>query len=475
MHHTICSLKPGMTFYRQLLVVLTLLFIPWMAQAQSVPWLDIENSRETVVSEPVFGGKAVIYETGLQRKRTIVLVHGLGQEGARIWKDTIKTLSNRFHIVTFDLPGFGASGKGNRLYTPRAYVDFIQFVTSKFVDRPFALVGHSMGATISMQYAAENPDKVERLVMIDSAGILHRSVFATHLSHLGMELIPEIYPRQNLVMSNIIRTTLGRLDDQPLPARAVLESETARAKLLQSNPSRIAGLALALEDYSAIIRNVQSPTLIFWGQNDPIAPLRTGKLLAVMVPNARLRVLPGMGHSPMLENPDTFNKLLYKELTRSDEDFMRLAREETYALPTYFDEPSEEAECDDVQSEVVFQGDYRRIEIAHCAKVIVRNSHVMEMDIYASNVVIENSHIRGLGMRVDDSHVEMNGGTVKGEVAIHTEDSVLDLAGVDIIGLRTAVYSEGQNQVFFSVSTIKSRLNKGSQHIAYLMGDRDEL
>lgn len=474
MHHNLQFFRAGQAVTKLSLACL-LVFSTWAAQAKVVPWLDIEDSRETVIAEPVFGGKAVVYETGLKRKQSVVLVHGLGYEGARDWKGTIEALSNRFHVVAFDLPGFGASDKGNRLYTPRAYVDFIQYVTGKFVERPFAVVGHSMGATLGMQFAAENPDKVERLIMVDAAGILHRSVFSTHLSHLGLELLPEVYPSQNIVMSNIVRTSLGKLESGALAAHAVLESETARAKLLQSSPSRIAGLALALEDFTSVIGKVQSPTLVIWGQDDPIAPMRSGKLLAGMIPEARLLVLPGAGHSPMLESAETFNKLLYKELTRSDEDFLRMAREESFSLPSYADASEEEAECEEVASEIVFEGNFKRLSIDNCTNVVIRNSHVSELIIDGSNVVIENSHIRGLGMRVDDSFVEMTGGTVQGVIAIQAEDSTLDLAGVSVTGLETAVYSEGDNQVFFSVSQLSSRLNKGSQHIAYELSEDDEL
>lgn len=474
MHHTLQTLCAGKAVAR-LFLAIPLFLTPWMVQAKTVPWVDIEDSRETVISEPVFGGKAVVYETGLKRKQSVVLVHGLGQDGARIWKETIEALSHRFHVVAFDLPGFGASDKGNRLYTPRAYVDFIQFVTGRFVDRPFALVGHSMGATVSMQFAAENPDKVDRLIMVDAAGILHRSVFSTHLSHLGLELLPEVYPRQNIVMSNIVRTSLGKLESGALAAHAVLESETARAKLLQSSPNRIAGLALALEDFSSVIPKVQSPTLVIWGQDDPIAPMRAGKLLAGMIPGSRLLVLPGAGHSPMEENAETFNRLLYKELTRSDEDFARMAKEESFSLPSYADASDEEAECEDVASEIVFEGNFKRLSIDNCSNVLIRNSHVSELIIDGSNVVVENSHIRGLGIRVEDSFVEMTGGTVQGVIAIQADDSILDLAGVTVTGLETAIYSEGENQVFFSVSQLSSRLNKGSQHIAYNLTEDDEL
>ncbi len=475
MHHAVHYLIFRTPVFRNFLVAVTLLLIPWVTQARVVPWLDVEDSRETVVSEPVFGGKAVVYETGLERKRTVVLVHGLGSEGARIWKDTITKLSTRFHVVAFDLPGFGGSDKGNRLYTPRAYVDFIQFVTSKFIDRPFALVGHSMGATISMQFAAENPDKVERLVMVDAAGVLHRTVFTSHLSHLGMQLLPEVYPHQNEVMANIVRTTLGKLESGALAAHAVLESETARAKLLQANPTRIAGLALALEDYSTVIPKVMSPTLILWGQNDTIAPLRTGKLLAGMIEQARLQVIPGAGHSPMIDKADTFNGLLYKELARSDEDFALLTKEQSFRLPSYSDISAEEVECVEDSSEVIIEGDFKRVYIEDCSNVIVRNSHIGELNVHGSNVVVENTHVRGLGMRIDSSFVEMTGGTVHGVKAIHTEDSILDLAGVKVTGLKTGVYAEGENQIYFSVSSLSSPLNKGSQHIAYNTNDGDEL
>ena len=59
------------------LVAAFLLLSPLSAQANIVPWLELEDTRETTIAEPVFGGKAVVYEAGLKRKRTIVLVHGL--------------------------------------------------------------------------------------------------------------------------------------------------------------------------------------------------------------------------------------------------------------------------------------------------------------------------------------------------------------------------------------------------------------
>src|SRR3979490_1691379 len=71
------------------------------------------------IDEPVFGGQMVVYEAGRGNAREILLVHGIGPEAARDFRDHIPWLKKSFHVVAVDPPGFGASDRANVLYSPR--------------------------------------------------------------------------------------------------------------------------------------------------------------------------------------------------------------------------------------------------------------------------------------------------------------------------------------------------------------------
>ncbi len=93
-------------------------------------------------------------------------------------KRTIHKLKDNYYVITFDLPGFGKSSKDNVEYTPERSAQVLDFLVSKFLDnRQFYLVGHSMGGAISLRSATLHQDKIKKLFVIDSAGILHKDSY----------------------------------------------------------------------------------------------------------------------------------------------------------------------------------------------------------------------------------------------------------------------------------------------------------
>src|SRR4029077_20469429 len=139
------------------------------------------------VAEPVFGGHVMLYRAGPADAAPVVLIHGLGQNGAKDWDKLIPALSSRYQVLALDLPGFGQSDKGNELYSPVNFTRVIESVVGSRVSRPFVLVGHSMGGAVAIAYASRYPERVRRLVAVDAAGILHRAVYAQSLSRLVTE------------------------------------------------------------------------------------------------------------------------------------------------------------------------------------------------------------------------------------------------------------------------------------------------
>jgi pimeloyl-ACP methyl ester carboxylesterase len=392
---------------------------------------------ETVVTEPIFRGKAHLFMAGPEAAPTVVLVHGLGDKGARDWDGLIAVLARDHRVVAFDLPGFGRSSKGNEFYSPEKYAAFLRYLVEEHIHtRPFSLVGHSMGGAIALRYAARYPQDVTALVLVDVPGILHPMAYSKYLSHLGIDFLPSLYPAQNDHLRNLLSGVLGLMEKAKPAPEAIVANPRLRQSILNAEPAKIAGLALALEDFSLDMPRVQAPVLVLWGGRDSIAPLRTGRVLSANLPHAQLEVFDASGHTPMDDVPESFN-------TR---------------VAAFLNAP--------VQRGAIFEGEYDRIIIHRCRDTLVRNARVRELRISDAVVSIEDSVIGGTdgGLNVDDARVTITSSVIEGRVAITAVQARLDIAGSRIVGREAAVVAPLKSEVLFSVSRVQSPHFRGSLH-----------
>lgn len=409
------------------------------------------------IEEPVFGGQMVVYEAGRGHARSVLLVHGIGPNGARDWRDTVGWLQESFHVVAVDLPGFGASDKANLLYSPANYAAVLKHVADRFLRRPFVLAGHSMGAVVSLRYAITHPEDLERLVVIDAPGILHRySVTSQFLATLGMEFVP---PWLNLLerFVELARRILAPLERLHFEPQIILASPQLRESVLGGDPAKIAGLAVVNEDLSTDLPRVRAETLVLWGAEDRLAPLRTGRVLALKLPRARLEVIEGAGHTPMLEAPERFRAVLGSFLHLGLPG-VPLARAPPMAKHGT-------GQCLNERNRA-FEGDYERLTIEGCTQVRIRNARVRELLVLDSSVTIDDSQIGGgeTGLYARDSTVVATGGRIEGEVAITALESRIDLAAVEVQGSKAAVSSPTRSYVVFSFSRVRSPHTRGDVH-----------
>lgn len=455
--------------------------LTWLAAA-AIPWfLACASAAETPapdpgfagmqaqrIEEPVLGGHMVVYEAGLGHARAVLLVHGIGQGGARDWRETAGWLKDSFHVVAVDLPGFGASSKANALYSPANYARVLKHVSERFLRRPFTLVGHSMGAVVSLRYAATYPRDVERLVVIDAPGILHRySVTSQFLAQLGMGFVPPwLDPLESLVsLARKLLTPLERLRFEP---QVILASPQLRESLLGGDPTLIAGLAVVSEDLSADLASVRAETLIVWGGQDLLVPVRTGKVLAAKLPRAQLQVIEQAGHTPMLEAPAEFRAALLP--------FLEIGLPSaSQARPA----PLVKRGADHCRGERyrVYEGDYDVLTIEGCRQAMIRNARVRELRVLDSIVTIEDSHVGGgeTGLDVRDATVIATGTRIEGQTAIVARASRLDLAAVELVGSRAAVTAPIRSYVVFSLSRVASPHLHGDAHAFFTVDPENPL
>ena len=420
------------------------------------------------IDEPVLGGQMVVYEAGRGNAREIMLVHGIGQEAARDFREHIAWLAKSFHVVAVDLPGFGQSDKANVLYSPGNYARVLKHVAGRFLHGPFVLVGHSMGAVVSLRYAAAYPDDVQRLVVVDAPGVLHSSSTTNQfLAHFGLEFVPPAADPADWLV-NLARKLLAPLQQLNLDPQIILSSAQLRQKLLGGDPAKIAGLAVVSEDLRRDLPRIRAETLVVWGAQDTLAAPRTGRVLVLKLPRARLALIERAGHEPMLEAPERFRAVLEPFLERGLPPAPAPA-----AAPLA---KRGDATCRNERNEV-FEGEYGRLILDGCRGVQIRNARVRELHVLDSTVTIDDSTIGGgeTGIHAYGSTIVATGGRIEGNVAITASASRLDLAAVEVEGREAAVTASEKSYVVFSLCRVRSPITRGELHDFYTVTEKNPL
>jgi pimeloyl-ACP methyl ester carboxylesterase len=217
----------------------------------------------------------------------LVLLHGLAAS-ARWWQPNIPALSRSFRVTAIDLPGFGASHRLARFVLREVPGQVVRAMDELGIERA-SIIGHSMGGLVAGGIAADHPDRVHRLVLVD-AGFLSLS-------------------------PGIVSRVVG-------PMRAVRWVTPSMARVFVEDVAR-SGLIRLLEATGEVLRAdwadklplIRARTLVVWGEQDTICPLRIGERIVSLVPDARLLVLGRTGHNPMWERADEFDREVLAFLT----------------------------------------------------------------------------------------------------------------------------------------------------------------
>ncbi len=432
--------------------------------------------------EPVFDGTALIYQAGRAHTQTVVLIHGIGDNGMDDWAWLIPKLAERYHVLTFDLPGFGRSQKQNVRYSPERYAEFVKWVIDRYAHGPVMMIGHSMGGAVALYYTATYPDDVQRLIVADVAGVLHRTPLLKHMT----EYKPDSFVARwfSPAIEEITRGMIDAFQTEGTEQEieAILAYPQARTKLLKGDPGRIAGLALVHTDFGPIINRIEVPTTIIWGEHDSVAPLRTGKMLHYTLPHAELNVIPAAGHVPMTQMPSIFNRVVLKALSSDVE---------VHAPPIIAKQAGRIGYC--VKTEgMTFEGYYDEIEIKSCDRVRLMNvetprliikgsvvevydsrihAEALGLEIEGAQVKLENSDIlaEDIAVKVDSSELVVTGGRIAGRIGVYSLGSETDFAGVEILGREAALMTGSGAEVMFSLSRVRSPHGDKALHGGYTL------
>lgn len=210
----------------------------------------------------------------------IVLIHGLS--GSMLWwKRNATALAKHYRVYLVDLPGFGSMARSSKCLTLVKIASWLYKWMETIGIRQAHLVGHSMGGYISLWLAAHHPHLVSRLILIS----------------------PAVLPQVNSVFEYIVPllTSVRFLTPHFFP---ILVYDALRA-----GPFLLFRTAcdLVAVDGREEIRKINVPTLLVWGEDDSLVPLKIGTLLRQEMRNVNFLLLKRAGHVSMFDQPETFN------------------------------------------------------------------------------------------------------------------------------------------------------------------------
>jgi 2-hydroxy-6-oxo-6-(2'-aminophenyl)hexa-2,4-dienoate hydrolase len=250
------------------------------------------------------GGVRTHYlEAGNADKPTVLLIHGGGAGADSIgnWRHTIPQLAADFRIVAMDMLGFGRTAKPESLvYSQGARNKHLaDFLAALNLPR-IPIVGNSMGGATALGLAMEHPERVERLVLMGSAGLnaeitesLKPIVFYDYTPQ-GMERLIKALTGARFKISPDLVTLRHQLSVDP---------DTRRAYTAAMGWIREQGGLFYPEE---AIAKVQTPTLVINGKDDLVVPMANAYKFLQLLKNSWGYFIPHCGHWAMLEAPEEF-------------------------------------------------------------------------------------------------------------------------------------------------------------------------
>ncbi len=250
----------------------------------------------------------------------VILIHGLGAS-ADIWGYNVEALAEQHRVYVPDVIGFGRSDKPGPSFSPFDYTPFLDDFLNILRIEGASLIGQSLGGAIALHYALQFPQKVRKLVLVDSAGLGKEVIWTLRL--MSIPLVGELvsYPSRKgveLFFKFAVR-------DPALVTKDFVDlyynffSRPGFQKFLLKIVRSIINVAGAREEVLAPLRNnlskITQPTLIIWGERDRVLPLKHAYWGKEKLPNAELKIIEGCGHIPFFERPEEFNKLVLEFLS----------------------------------------------------------------------------------------------------------------------------------------------------------------
>ena len=273
-------------------------------------------------------GDLDVHETHGGRGKPVLFIHGLGSSGYMEWRFNLEPAAQRHRVYAPDLPGFGRSEKPRAKYGVPYFTRFVDSYMQSRGLRKTTVVAASLGGRVALELAFKYPERVGKLVLVNTLGFGRPTVRMTYglitLPRVGETVMRAAGSALQWAPPPMIRRVAGRyigatvdlertLDDQYLDhLREMYAAQGYHDAYLATVRSLVNPRALFNNDYDLSDRlpGIKIPVQLIWGADDPLFPLSHATRAHAAIPDCRLTVIEGAGHTPQAERPDEFNRAL---------------------------------------------------------------------------------------------------------------------------------------------------------------------
>ena len=251
--------------------------------------------------------------------RPLLFLHGLGGSWED-WSASLQSFASSHRAMAIDFPGFGDSDKPDVDYS----IEWLTGIVEKFLEERkllrVSIVGHSMGALVALKLAARGSSRVQRLIVVDAVGIGYKAEFLSYVLTKKIMGPDSRWESIEGVMKDQFKGMIETFIKVQKPKtskeffQSVPKSPVTGNPLLPMTPAVQLSASILDFDIRPQLASILQPTLILWGEKDPIAPPQDAVYLKSKLPRATLTILEGCGHSPMQEQPARFDREVGKFL-----------------------------------------------------------------------------------------------------------------------------------------------------------------
>ncbi len=244
----------------------------------------------------------------------MVLIHGVAGRASQ-WDQVLELLSESHTVIAPDLLGHGESAKPRGDYSLGSHASGIRDLLVGLDFPAASIVGHSLGGGIAMQFAYQFPERCQRLVLVSSGGLgadVHPLLRAATLP--GSEIVLPLLAHPRVIdTAAIVPRALGRLGlrtrldlvEMGRSYRSLSEVE-ARSAFIHTLRAVIDPAGQRVDASDRLYLSSKMPTLIIWGGQDRIIPVRHARTAHEGMPGSRLEIFEAAGHFPQLDDPTRF-------------------------------------------------------------------------------------------------------------------------------------------------------------------------
>ena len=274
---------------------------------------EVETGSFATVNAPGLKDFVLHYNSG-GTGETIVMLHG-GGPGASGWSNFNRNFDvlceAGFHVILLDCPGFNKSGEivpdvARGLMNAHAVKGLLDELNIEKAH----LVGNSLGGVSALNFALEYPDRLDRMVLMGTAGMGHSLTQPNPQE--GIKKMVKLY--QEPSYENFVDMLEVFVYDPSLISEELRQGRWANIEASKAHLDNFLAstktVPFSAWDVSARVHEIQHKTLVVWGRDDRFVPIDNALKLINFMPDARLHVFSQCGHWAQWEHAEAFNSLV---------------------------------------------------------------------------------------------------------------------------------------------------------------------